>query len=1010
MRSLRCAATVLLAGAAALSTTSLPAQAATGSADGPHAAAPSSGSTPATYLVVLRRAPAASYDGEIPGLAATSPAAGQRFDGARPAVTAYRSFLLRDQAELLAAVDGPRPLYSYTTALNGFAARLTPAQADRLADSPAVLRVQPDALLSIDGSAPSSTPAVTSGACCTGVTRGATAPVPPSRVAVTSVNRGAGGGRGAVIGVIDTGVWPENPSLAGIPLLAQESLHRYPAFTGTCSRGERWSATTCNTKVIGAQYFVRGFGADNVAQSDFLSARDASGHGTSVAAVAAGNPGVDARIQGQHFGPISGAAPDAAISVYKACWTAPDPSGDGCDTADAVAAIDKAVADGVDVLNYSIGGTTTDTGDAVELAFRNAAAAHVFVVTSAGNAGPAAGSVEHPSPWVTTVGASTATVYQGGLRLGNGRLLIGAMLSDKSVTSTRLVSAADAPAAGISARRAALCYSGSLDARRVDGGIVICDRGATSRVSKSAAVERAGGAAMVLVNTAPGSVDADLQRVPTVHLDAAAGREAKAYVARLGAAATGQLVASATNHPAVPGIASFSSRGPTSAWSGDLVKPDLTAPGVSVVSATSPAGPSRLLWDVRSGTSIAAPYVAGVAAVLRAVHPSWTPSMAKSAMMTTATPLAGSAGPLVRGAGQLEPSGALAPGLVYANDRRAWAALAAGRLDARNVNLPSIALGDLVGTTMIRRTVTNVGSTTKSYTAAVRGLPGIVASIAPHTITVAPGQSASYTVTFMAGRQATYDAFSTGSLTWRDSAGHRVTSSITVRPELASVPAEITASGRSGTAVVRGVAGVTGTIHATTSGLVGAVPRHVRLLPSAFDPEHPGTSDAVVRQTLRVPPDSRATRLQLSAAPGADVRLYVYRDGNLIGSATTQRSLATRLTATTQRSPASRSVATTQGDGVVTMTLTRPPLGTYSVYVRAASTTTTTDAVRATLTTWVLPGTEQPNLVVTPPAAGVTGGERFAVNASWSSLDPGHRWWGYVAYRGLPDVTYLTVN
>ncbi len=945
-----------------------------------------------TYLVVLRQAPVASYHGTLAGYPATAPPPGQRFANDRGIVAAYRAHLLAEQASLLRQVGSPEVVYSYTTALDGFAATLTAAQATTLQGSPDVLLVQPDSLVRVDGAGP-----VTA----TGASPSPTAD--PMHVSAPTglwdqVGGAARAGRGVVVGVIDTGVSPDNPSLAGIPVSPAFLAHRYPGFTGACEPGVRWTAASCTSKVVAARYFVRGFGSSKVAQSDYLSPRDGSGHGTSVAAIAAGNSGVDTTIAGQDFGHISGMAPAAGLSIYKACWSAPDPNGDGCDTADTVKAIDQAVQDGVDVINYSIGGTTSSLGDAVELAFLNAAAANVFVAASAGNSGPAAGTVQHPSPWVTTVGANTHDVFQGGIKLGNGQTLVGAMLSNENVGPAPLVYAADAPAAGVAAARAALCYPGSLDAQRVDGAIVVCDRGTTSRVSKSEAVDQSGGAAMVLVNTGPGSVDADLHHVPTVHVDQAAGRVVKAYVAQSGDAATGTIVADATNSPEVPTVADFSGRGPTTVAGGDLLKPDLTAPGVSVVSAVTPVGGSGQLWDVESGTSIAAPHAAGLAAVVRAAEPTWSPATIKSAMMTTAAPLVGPNNSLTRGAGELDSRNLLQPGLVYSSGLSDWTDLLRGdgirldggrhtaRLDATELNQPSIAVGDLVGSEQVTRTVTNVGTTTETYTSSLEGLHGVASSISPASLTVAPGRSASFTITFTAKKTASYGTFTTGALTWRDSRGTTVTSPVAVRPQLASTPAELTGSGRHGSATITGVAGVTGTIRASTSGLVGSTPVSLDLQPGTFSPQHPATSVSTAVETLTIPPGSRAARFQvLAQRSGGDADIYLYRGTTLVDSATGS-------------SPDE------------TLTLTAPTPGTYRAFVNLDRSASDTGASSVAFTSWVLPRADQGNLIITPDRLGVDGGSRFSVTSSWAHLDAGRRWWGYVAFRGLPSVTYLTVN
>jgi hypothetical protein len=481
---------------------------------------------------------------------------------------------------------------------------------------------------------------------------------------------------------------------------------------------------------------------------------------------------------------------------------------------------------------------------------------------------------------------------------------------------------------------------------------------------------------MVLVNTRPESVDADLHAVPTVHLAESAGRAVKAYVRKFGEAATASIRPDATDHPPAPVVARFSGRGPTPVAGGNLLKPDLTAPGVSVVTAdSSPTAPSRR-WDVESGTSIAAPHVAGVAAVIKAVHPDWSPASVKSAMMTTARPLQGSNNPLVRGAGELNPGGVLHPGLVYDNH----AATTAGE-----VNQPSISVGDLVGQETVTRTVTNVGSTQQTYTASVQGLRGIGASIAPATLTLAPGQARSFTVTFTATKHARYDRFAAGSLTWRDGSGDLVTSPLVVRPELASVPTELAGDGPHGTVRIAGVAGVTGTLDAASTGVVGTIPIPLTLHPQAFDPSRPTTSEGTAQETLTVPAHSRATRFEVTTpAQGGNVDLYVYRGGQLIASS-----------------------AHRSGDETVTLSHPRP--GSYRVYVNANSAETEA-TVQASLSTWILPRTPQGNLTLDPASLGVDGGRRFVLSASWSGLGPNKRWWGIVTYRGLPSVTYITVN
>ncbi len=431
--------------------------------------------TPATqvpgdgvYVVTLVGRPAASYSGSVPGLAATRPAAGERFDRTRPEVAAYRQRLLGQQDRVLDAIGRAEVLYRYTTAVNGFAARLDAGQVKQLRVTPGVALVE----------------------------RSVTRPVDMTDTAdalgVDAMWKVAGGpdkaGRGQVIGVVDTGIWPENPSFAGLPQDIPGTAARVPGFHGACTRGESWDPGVCSSKLVSARYFVKGFGAGNLSRAEYLSPRDGTGHGSHTAAVAAGNDDVRVRIEGQDFGETTGIAPGARIAAYKACWAAPDPDDDGCTTADTVAAVDAAVADGVDVLNYSVSGPGDTVTDSVELAFLHATAAGVFVAASAGNRGPGASTVGHASPWVTTVGASTHQRLQGAVALGDGNALVGAMAADRRVPETGIVLGSEAAAPGASTDEARLCELGALDAREVQDNIVVCDRGTTARVDKSVAV------------------------------------------------------------------------------------------------------------------------------------------------------------------------------------------------------------------------------------------------------------------------------------------------------------------------------------------------------------------------------------------------------------------------------------------------------------------------------------------------------------------------------------------
>ena len=567
-----------------------------GASDATAAPAPLVGPS-ATYLVQLADAPVASYRGTVRDLRSTRPNPGARLDAGSPDVRRYLAHLADRRSSVLARVPGARRLYDYSYTFSGFAAQLTGEQAATLAAAPGVVAVIRDGRRRLDTH---STPDFL------GLTG-------ESGVWSAQFGGPARAGNGVIVGVIDGGLWPENPSFA--PLAPSDmDLKVARRFRGACVPGIETPTFTCNNKVIGGRYFVRGMGVDNVLRSDYLSPRDYSGHGSHVASTAAGNADVRASAEGRPIGVLSGMAPAARIAAYKACWIVAEPNQDNCADSDLVAAIDSAVADGVDVLNFSIGGSRTSTIDPVEIAFRRAAEAGVFVAASAGNSGPSVTTVAHNSPWVTTVAASTHPGRTGSaqLTLGDGRSVTGVGIGG-AVPASPIVLAATVGRDGAPANEVLLCYPDRLDPAKVAGAIVVCDRGVNARPDKSRAVRQAGGVGMVLVNPTANTLNADLHYVPTVHVDAAAGALVKAYAAGTPQSTATLAEAVVGPGPSEPKVATFSSRGPALAGAGDLLKPDLMAPGVEVLAAVSPAAGHGRSWDVQSGTSMSAPHVAGLA-------------------------------------------------------------------------------------------------------------------------------------------------------------------------------------------------------------------------------------------------------------------------------------------------------------------------------------------------------------------------------------------------------------
>ncbi|MDQ2820606.1 MAG: S8 family serine peptidase [Pseudomonadota bacterium] len=827
------------------------------------------------YIVQLQAEPAATYKGDVAGLTATQPAPGAAFDYHSAPVQDYVQYLGAKKSEVLATIAGATVIADYDVVLNGFTAMLTDAEVLSLKANAAVADVQADQARQFDTVTTSN---------FLGLSK-----------AGGLWSQYAGGslvkGEDMVVGIVDGGIWPENPAFAdrvdadGKPTFDPTGSLAYTSapvtFKGTCVSGQGFDpAKHCNNKLIGAQFFNAGFLAGNrvLNWSDYVSPRDSNigtntvagvvstghgGHGDHTASTAAGNANNPVTMGGAFMGTASGMAPRARVSAYKICWTYNDTTAtDGtnatnsCFNSDAVSAIDAAVKDGVNVINYSISGSQTASNDAVELAFYRASLANVFVAASAGNSGPA-NAVAHISPWLTTVAASTHDrFYVADVTLKTGVKYTGASTNSKALPNTPMIRAEDA---GMGGGNASLCYSAGaaapqvlLDPAKVAGKIVVCTRGTNARTDKSLAVLNAGGAGMILADNGAGLVS-EVHSVPTVHVSQADGTAIKAYAQTADAqAAIGVFY----NQPKpAPIMASFSSRGPNM---GDpnILKPDLTAPGVDIIAHVTPAltaaqhdaviagtfvPPSA--FDSYQGTSMSSPHVAGVALLLRQAHPSWSPAAIKSALMTTGyntltdnlpAPQTGTL-PWAQGAGHIDPNKATDPGLVYdagkadfvqynckvnkASVSPASDCTTFGTLDETyNLNLPSITVAAVQGSVTVRRTVTNVGASSATYTA-TGSVPGFTTVVTPSTLSLAPGASGSFTVK-LTNATALANTWNFGSLNWTDGT-HNVKIPVTAKigVPLQVNQAEITSDKLSGSKLFAVKAGYSGTMTYAKGGL-----------------------------------------------------------------------------------------------------------------------------------------------------------------------------------------------
>ena len=937
------------------------------------------------YIVVLRQQPEATYDGRTAGLAATRPAEGGKFSAASAAATQYREHLrstlrkVRERADVTAVTD------EFTTVTSGFSARLSAQQAQRLARDPEVLAVAPDRLRQLDTSKTPDFLGLTGDDGLWGRLGGVGA---------------AGAGSSVVVGVLDSGIWPESPSFAAYDPSegARAAVAQRLGFTGACDAGPDPQGFTCNDKLIGARYYVEGFGADRLGPNDFLSPRDGHGHGSHTASTSAGRSGVSGVSGGRDFGDLSGIAPGARIASYKVCWEGkPGTSATGCFDSDAVAAINDAVADGVDVINFSISGTTASYTDPVEIAFLNAAVAGVFVAASAGNSGPAESTVDHPSPWLTTVAASTHTVNESTVELGNGEKLIGASLTTGLDQATPMVRSDTIVASGATTGQAQLCLPDSLDPAGAEGKIVVCDRGENPRVEKSRVVADAGGVGMIMVNPAPNSLNADNHVIPAVHLPDTAREAVREYAAEDGATARILAGVAKGSKTKVPEVVSFSSRGPSLGGDGDILKPDISAPGVDVIAAVAPPSNFGRITDYMSGTSMSAPHIAGLAALIKDSNPGWGPMDIKSAMMTTAYDHETTADAFAQGAGFVDPRKFTSPGLVYRAGLADWADFLLGQgidigipgakpIDASDLNQPSISLGGFVGSQTVERRVTNTGASAAVYTSSVSGLSGINVKVTPARLALAPGATGTFKVRF-AHRNAPVGDYAKGHLTWKSSDGS-VRIPVVARPLALGAPDEVAAPAEATSVRFDVTPGTNAAVDLSVNGLAAGVENTstVAVGPAALVP-----NEANKRYDVTVPDGVSLARFDLDAASQeADLDLDVVA---LDAGGT----------------PVARVGSSATGDADERLDVLNLPAGNYAAYVNGFS--SPGNAPTEFVFTSYLVGTgAADNATVKPDRLKGAPGEAVAVTVTFTDLDAGTPYLGWVGYSTSKVPTIVSVG
>ena len=338
-----------------------------------------------------------------------------------------------------------------------------------------------------------------------------------------------------------------------------------------------------------------------------------------------------------------------------------------------------------------------------------------------------------------------------------------------------------------------------LDPAKVAGKLVVCLRGGNVLINKGDAVKTAGGAAMIIQN-APGTNNTTINQpyvIPTVHLDVTAYPTVVAYAQTPGATASfGPGVAASQRRRSGDGRLLV-------AWPepGQFEHPEARPDGarcrhrrrmgrqLADPGSARRAGAEQLHAEANAnaiqGTSMASPHVAGSAALLKQAHPTWSPAMIKSALMTTTSGVKlanGTPDPnrFGYGAGHLNPNPAADPGLVYDVSTADYARFlcglnltppagagtcaALGTITPSNLNLASLTANSVLGTVTLNRRVTNVSAATSTYVASAT-LPGYNVVVNPPSLTIAPGASANFTVA-LTKTSAPINTWVFGNLTW----------------------------------------------------------------------------------------------------------------------------------------------------------------------------------------------------------------------------------------------------
>ncbi|GER43546.1 subtilisin-like serine endopeptidase family protein [Striga asiatica] len=578
-----------------------------------------------------------------------------------------------------------------------------------------------------------------------------------------------------IIGIFDTGIFPEHPSFS------DAYMGEIPSrWKGICMPGEDKNSSLfiCNNKVIGARYY------DDAEQPGYiLTARDKSGHGTHISSIAAGVPVAGASFCGLAEGTAKGGSPSARIAVYSIC------DEDGICLASAILkSMDDAISDGVDLMSLSVGGMHDNLlEDPIAIGAFHAMEKGIIVVCSVGNRGPSSGTLKNFVPWVLSVGATTIDrVFEVSIVLGgNNKVIKGGGINFSGLNKHPIYRLIEGRSASNkhNSSDASNCVPGSLNAAKVKGKIVLCGyKDRHSLVDKINTLMKQGAMGIIMIDNALRQLTQYVYGTdPFAAVTEEDGAQIRSYIhSTRKPVATILPTEAILDYKPAPVVPRWSGRGPIDGIK-NLVKPDVTAPGVDILAAYPPINDTLMplpskeipLFHIDSGTSMSCPHVSGLAATLKSHNPKWTPSAIKSAITTTAIPTNNLGAPITTdngsratpydmGAGEINLSDSLSPGLVYETktidyihflcnlgyNETAIKIISSTVPDnfccpdksdpdlISDMNYPSIAVSGLNtnGIRKVKRTVTNVGEVDSTYKATVDAPPGVQVQVVPSTL------------------------------------------------------------------------------------------------------------------------------------------------------------------------------------------------------------------------------------------------------------------------------------